>query len=376
MVVLFFTIINLYFLSIGILIYGFDKIKVFEAKNSVPKTKFSIIVPFRNEEQNLPVLLESLSNLNYPTDFFEVILVDDNSEFRFQISDFRFKIVVVDNVRTSNSPKKDAISTAIPLANYEWIITTDADCIVKKNWLFVLDQFIHLGNSEMVCGAVTYKCQNTFLHHFQQLDFASLQGATIGSFGINKPFMCNGANFAYTKKLFLTLNGFKGNEIIASGDDVFVLQKAVEQFPEKVSYLKSFETIVTTKPLNNWKDLFHQRVRWASKTKVYESNFGKILGLIVLCGNLGFIFLLGALFSFLFSLCSCSYSLNAIFYLIFFEILFLKFFVDYSLIQKTQNFLQAKSKYILLSSFLYPFFSVAVAIYSLFGKYYWKGRRF
>ena len=89
MVVLFFTIINLYFLSIGILIYGFDKIKVFEAKNSVPKTKFSIIVPFRNEEQNLPVLLESLSNLNYPTDFFEVILVDDNSEFRFQISDLK-----------------------------------------------------------------------------------------------------------------------------------------------------------------------------------------------------------------------------------------------------------------------------------------------
>lgn len=335
----------------------------------MPKTKFSIIVPFRNEEQNLPVLLESLSNLNYPTDFFEVILVDDNSELRFQISEFRFKIVVVDNVRTSNSPKKDAISTAIPLAKYEWIITTDADCIVKKNWLFVLDQFIHLGNSEMVCGVLTYKYQNTFLHHFKQLDFASLQGATIGSFGINKPFMCNGANFAYTKKLFLTLKGFEGNDIIASGDDVFLLQKAVEQFPEKVSYLKSYETIVATKPLNNWKDLFHQRVRWASKTKVYKSNFGKILGLIVLCGNLGFIFLL-------FSFFSCFYALTAIFDTIFFGILFLKFYIDYILIQKTQNFLQTNSKYALLSSFLYPFFSVAVAIYSLFGKYEWKGRRF
>ena len=257
----------------------------------------------------------------------------------------------------------------MPLAKHEWIITTDADCIVKKNWLFVLDLFIQQNNSEMVCGAVTYNCQNTFLHHFQQLDFASLQGATIGSFGISKPFMCNGANFAYTKKLFLNLKGFEGNNIIASGDDVFLLQKAVEQFPEKVSYLKSFETIVATKPLNNWKDLFHQRVRWASKTKVYKSNFSKILGLIVLCGNLGFIFLL-------FSLFSCFYSLASILYIIFFGILFLKFFVDYMLIQKTQKFLQTKSKYTLLSSFLYPFFSVAVAIYSLFGKYEWKGRRF
>jgi hypothetical protein len=71
------------------------------------------------------------------------------------------------------------------------------------------------------------------LDHFQQLDLTSLQGATIGSFGLNKAFMCNGANFAYTKSLFEKLNGFDGNNKIASGDDVFLLQKAVEKFPEK-----------------------------------------------------------------------------------------------------------------------------------------------
>jgi hypothetical protein len=38
----------------------------------------------------------------------------------------------------------------------------------------------------MIAGAVTYDCKNSFLHHFQQLDLASLQGATIGSFGIGK----------------------------------------------------------------------------------------------------------------------------------------------------------------------------------------------
>jgi hypothetical protein len=47
----------------------------------------------------------------------------------------------------------------------------------------------------MIAGAVTYDCKNS-LHHFQQLDLASLQGATIGSFGIGKGFMCN-ANLAY-----------------------------------------------------------------------------------------------------------------------------------------------------------------------------------
>jgi hypothetical protein len=46
---------------------------------------------------------------------------------------------------------------------------------------------------------------------------------------------------------------------------MFSFAKAVAKFPEKVSYLKS-NNIVITKPLDNWKSLCYQRVRWASKT--------------------------------------------------------------------------------------------------------------
>jgi hypothetical protein len=41
---------------------------------------------------------------------------------------------------------------------------------------------------------------------FSTIRFRELQGATMGSFGIGG-FMCNGANFAYTKSLFEDLNG-------------------------------------------------------------------------------------------------------------------------------------------------------------------------
>ncbi|MEO5983872.1 MAG: glycosyltransferase, partial [Ferruginibacter sp.] len=40
----------------------------------------SVIIPARNEERNLPVLLESLYAQTYSKDCFEVILVDDFSE--------------------------------------------------------------------------------------------------------------------------------------------------------------------------------------------------------------------------------------------------------------------------------------------------------
>jgi glycosyltransferase involved in cell wall biosynthesis len=355
----------IYALTISWLIYGFTKINQFEFINSSPKTSFSIIVPFRNEAENLPVLLESFSKLNYPTDLFEVILVDDESEKEFRLQHSDYSIQIIKNIRISNSPKKDAITTAMQIVKTNWVITTDADCIVPENWLLALDNFIQLHDVSMIAGAVTYDCDNSFLHHFQQLDLASLQGATIGSFGIQKGFMCNGANFAYTKSFFQQLNGFEGNDRIASGDDVFLLQKALSKYPENVAYLKSGQNIVTTKPVNDWKSLFYQRVRWASKTTSYQSVFGKRLGLLVFIMNFGLVYCFVL-------------TVFGIFPWFFLGLLFIiKFGIDTILIQKTNSFLtKRKIQYLFLSSLLYPFFSTTVALYCLFGKYEWKGRRF
>lgn len=347
------------------LIYGFTKVKKYQKTDLKPQTSFTIIVPFRNEAENLPKLLQSFLELNYPNDLFEVILVDDNSDEKFKVSGLRFQLSVVDNIRVSNSPKKDAISTAMQYVKTNWVITTDADCIVPENWLLMFDNYIQKNDVLMLAGAVTYECDNSFLHHFQQLDLISLQGATIGSFGLKKAFMCNGANFAYTKSLFEKLNGFDGNNKIASGDDVFLLQKAAGLFPDKVHYLKSEEAIVITKPTEDWKSLFYQRVRWAAKTSSYQSGFGKVLGLIVFFGNLSFV--VGFLFS-VFAI------LPYPFFVLF---AFLKFTVDFVLLYITNQFLtKTRIKSLLLSSLLYPFFSSVVALYSLFGFYEWKGRRF
>lgn len=360
-----FSILGIYIITIAVLIYGFTKVKKCQNNNLKPQTSFTIIVPFRNEEENLPNLLQSFSNLNYPKDLFEVILVDDSSNEKFQILGSKFQLSIIDNIRVSNSPKKDAISTAMQHVKSNWVITTDADCLVPENWLLMFDNYIQQNDVSMLAGAVTYECKNSFLDHFQQLDLTSLQGATIGSFGLNKAFMCNGANFAYTKSLFETLNGFDGNDTIASGDDVFLLQKAANLFPYKVHYLKAEDAIVVTKPTENWKTLFYQRVRWAAKTSSYRSSFGKILGLIVFFGNLSFVI---GFFAFVFGI--WLYPLFVLF-------VFFKFIIDFVLLYKTNQFLtKSRIKSLILSSLLYPFFSSAVALYSLFGSYEWKGRRF
>lgn len=368
--VLFFSIIIVYSIFIVWISYGFNKINLFEKEDSQPNTRFSIVVPFRNEAKNLPDLLYSFSQLNYPRELFEIIFVNDdsNDDSISVIENFpalSFSYQVINNERNSNSPKKDAITTAMQFAKNDWIITTDSDCFVHPDWLSSFDSYIQKTNCEMIAGAVSYDAEGSFLHQFQQMDLMSLQGATIGSFGIGKPFMCNGANLGYTKKLFEDLNGFEGNNGIASGDDVFLLQKAILQFPEKVHYLKAFPAIVFTKPLNDWKFLFFQRVRWASKTSSYESGFGKVLALIVFAGNLAIVI------SFFLTLFSFFSFWN--WYLLF----ALKIFVDFLLLYQTGKFIQPRIvRHFVFSNLLYPFFSTTVAFYSLFGKYEWKGRRF
>ena len=373
MEIIFYVTITVYALLIFQLLLGFVKVKTSDFDNELePKTHFTIIVPFRNESRNLPKLLTSISKLKYPKEFIEIIMVDDASKdnsstifIQWRIKNNKIDTTLLENLRLSNSPKKDAISRAMPIAKNPWIITTDADCIVNSNWLSSIDTFIQKNSFEMIAGPVIYKTKNNWFHHFQQFELMSLQTTTIGSFGIGKPFMCNGANFAYTKRLFFELGGFDGNNVIASGDDVFLLQKAISKFPEKVSVLKDKNAIVTTRPENDLYSLFMQRIRWASKTSNYDSVYPKILASVVFFAN-----------------AIIAYSIIA---LIFgknewktFLILFLvKYTADFLVLQTGNSFFKRNKIIIpLASAIIYPFFATIVGFLSLFGKYTWKKRKF
>ena len=362
----FFAVLSVYVIFISAFIYGFFKSEKVQIKHFEAKTSFTIVVPFRNEKKHLPKLLMSLSFLDYPKELFEVILVDDESEesWMLDVGCWEFNVAKIDNFRKTNSPKKDAINTAIAVAKNDWIITTDADCLVQKDWLKSIDNYIQTENKKMVASGVSYLPKKGFLHHFQHLDFLSLQGVTIGSFGIDKPFMCNGANFAYEKAFFKELNGFEGNSEIASGDDVFLLQKAIAYEPKSVGFCKNYLSIVETTSELTWRALFFQRVRWASKSSAYVDWFSKGLAIVVFLTN--FFWVVGFGFWVLGLL---TYE-NLLLYS------GIKFLVDFLMIMKSADFFKKPVRYVLISSIVYPFFTSAVALYSLFGKYTWKGRSF
>jgi len=349
-------------------IIGFNLLKPI-TKNYEDTTQFSIIIPFRNEAENLPNLLNSIKEIEYNKSFYEIILVDDESTDNFlkTINDFCAKnptinLKIIKNLRQSNSPKKDAISTAISITKYNWIVTTDADCILPKTWLSSFNNCVCENNPNMFVAPVSFKSDLSFLHQFQLTDFLSMQGATIGGFGIKKPFMANGANLGYKKEIFLQLNGFKDNDFIVSGDDVFLLENFVAHDKSKVYFLKDIKALVTTFPTKNWNELVQQRKRWAAKATHFKNNFAKSIGALVFFTN--FIIAL-ALFI-------------GLYHPIFLALLFPKFVIDSLLIFKTAHLYRNKINHLsyLKTLLFYPFFTVYIAITSLLSPFVWKGRHF
>ena len=106
-----FLILLIYSVSVGLLIFGFTKVNTIDYIGLKPKTAFTIIVPFRDEAENLPILLESLSKLQYPTELVDVLLVDDDNRNSYALSkvmiDKELNVLIADNGENALKMLKD-----------------------------------------------------------------------------------------------------------------------------------------------------------------------------------------------------------------------------------------------------------------------------
>jgi cellulose synthase/poly-beta-1,6-N-acetylglucosamine synthase-like glycosyltransferase len=345
------------------------KLNYYTASTTADKRFLSVIVPARNEENNIAVLLAALSQQSYPDDWFEIIVVDDFSTDNTAktVSNFPLTnlILIQPEVASQCSSKKKAIEAGIKKAKGELIITTDADCIPSKNWLHAINNIYAAKEAAFIAAPVKFSHDNSLLQLFQSLDFLTLQGITAASVSADFHTMCNGANLAYKKDAFQKVNGFEGIDKVATGDDMLLMHKIWKQYPGKTFYLKNKDAIVTTQPMLRWKDFFMQRRRWASKTLVYDD-----FRIVVV---LAFVYLLNCLFV---------ASIVASFIQSFYWWYALGFWIAKTLIELPFVYSVAKFyderklvKYLFLFQPLHIFYTVFVGLISQFGKYEWKGRK-
>lgn len=346
---------------------SWNSIPLFQLSVSQPSTKISVIISARNEERNIESLLQSINNQTYPKELYEVIVIDDNSTDNTTTLVRQFAFVKLISLKEDaiNSYKKKAIEMGIAAATGDLIITTDADCIVKPSWLSVIENFYKKTGSVFIVAPVAIEANSSFVQIFQSLDFMMLQGITGASVYKQIHSMCNGANLAYEKRVFIAVNGFAGIDHIASGDDMLLLYKIHKSFAGRIQYLKSKDVIVSTQAEKTWKAFFNQRIRWASKADKYNDKRIFPVLLLVYLFNLSFLvfFVAGWWNSF--------YWYSLLILLAAKTLIELPFLFSVSTYFSKTNLL----KYFFFFQPLHIFYTIIAGWLGKFGRYEWKGRK-
>ncbi len=356
----------LYFTIIFSYTTGWFKIKNFTLTNDDIKTIISVIIPARNEENNILNLLSDLKKQNYPAGLYEVIIIDDHSTDKTYKRVLKFikdndnqvvKIIRLEAGQLTDTYKKNAITKGIEISKGDLIVTTDADCRFGPDWLKTIAGYYEAKRCKMIIGPVAYHNETTFFEKLQSLEFLSLVAVSAGASAIGKPIMSNGANLAYEKEAFKIAGGFSKDRF-SSGDDVFLMMKFRKMFgPRSISF-------VYTKAKKTVSEFINQRIRWASKNKGFDFN---ILFVSITVYFVNLFLLTGALLSIF---------IPGIFHLI--AIAFgIKLLIDLPILTGFVKFAKKTELlfYIIPVYLIYPFYIVVSGALGMTGNYRWKDRK-
>ena len=182
---------------------------------------FSIIVPTYNRKNLLARLYESLLKLDCDATDVELIIVDDGSsdgtaELLASLqTDPRRAFSYKYEIQTNQGPA-GARNTGIKLTNYDWIIFTDDDCLVSKQWVSAYAEKIARNEeAEIFHGpTITKRCEVTMLTH--QID--NPEGS------VNFPT----CNICYSRALLKRIGGFSHDFPYAHNEDAELAWRALD----------------------------------------------------------------------------------------------------------------------------------------------------
>ncbi|NWF50808.1 MAG: glycosyltransferase [Ignavibacteriaceae bacterium] len=372
------TILFLLFLALSIyylifllsILTGLTKLRSnFSSLKSRPLV--SIIIPFRNEAENILENLRSIEAQDYESDLLEVVYVNDDSEdesekvLRSSIKKNNIKVISVPENFSPKAHKKKSIRFGIDNSSGEIIVTTDADCVHNSNWISKMVSCFseHTG---FVSGPVVFNKSKSLFKKLQRVEFAGLVLTGAGLIGINKPTICNGANLAYRRSVFNEVDGFKDQFNLSSGDDELLMQKIFKLKKYDIKFCYDRDAIVYTEANSDLKNFYNQRKRWASKGLFYSDKL-LILKLIL-------IFLFYLSFPVQFILAFTVYSKLLLTFALSF---LLKIIFEYLIIKKGAKELLGEDikEQFFLAQLLHIPYILITSVSGLFGDFNWKGRQ-
>jgi cellulose synthase/poly-beta-1,6-N-acetylglucosamine synthase-like glycosyltransferase len=325
----------------------------------------TIVIPFRNEAEHLPVLLNTLGNQKKEAPGVRIILVDDHSTdnslfIAQQFKDEHEEVTVISQVETHG--KKQGVDIALSQVKTNWVVTLDADIQPCDGWLNRIASWTINNTHDLLILPLRIGPGKNLIGHLQEVEFASVMAITGGMALSGRPILCNGGNLCFRKEAYERVRNSRKDMHITSGDDVFLLN-ALKPFG-KVAWVHDPHVRVSTAPKSSWKEFTAQRLRWMGKAGFIRDKWLQATAWLAFLAN--GIFLITAIASLL-------GNFNPIFFLLLAAI---KIMLDGLLILRVGKWLCIKQlkRFYLVLIFIYPIYATLFPLMSQFVKPSWKGR--
>ncbi len=328
--------------------------------DKLPDLKVSVVIPVRNEAHHIGMLLRSLKQQTVRP--HEILVVDDHSDDNLSQTLAASKVPGLTLLRSPGVGKKQAIAFAVGSARGDIMVTTDGDCVVGRHWVESMIRPFAAAETLLTFGPVRVADDGRFFSRLQGVEFSSLIGAGAAMATLGRPVMCNGANLAYRKRVFEAVNGYGGNEHIASGDDEFLMRKVMAISRDGVHYNGAPEAVVTTLAQADLRSFLLQRLRWASKWGANTSWVARTLAVCIFLVQCVWIIAIVGL-----GVAPSALLVGAVGAKVLLEAIFTR---------RVCLFLGVRWSLLpfLVIQAVYPFYVVGVAVLSPFLRLRWKGR--
>jgi GT2 family glycosyltransferase len=178
---------------------------------------FSIVIPTYQQTAELSLCLASLTELDYPPERFEVIVVNDGGpSIEKAVAPFLARLRLT-TVRQENSGPAAARNTGVAHAQGKYLAFTDTDCRPDRAWLAQLERHLAADESALAGGKIVNSLEGNACSTASQLLVTYLYAYYNPNPEQARFFTSN--NMAVARRTFLDIGGFSAEYHRAAGED-------------------------------------------------------------------------------------------------------------------------------------------------------------
>ena len=233
------------------------------------KFKVSIVVPAKDEAENLPALFSSLEKVMTPD--VQVILADDRSQDQThslmeEFAAHHGNVKVIKNIeppRKGMNPKHSMLAIASKYADGDILMFTDADCVVPEDWVGQVCRYFQDPEIGLVFSAVVTAPGTSLRERYQTQDHLMRFFYTVGAVGLGSPAGGYGNNLAIRRTALDDVGGFESIGFSLTEDAQLIA--AVRRTGRwQVAVCPFRPVLVYAQPQKRLLDAAKQEVRWSA----------------------------------------------------------------------------------------------------------------